>query len=344
MVIFGAGASYGSTPLPGRSQMRDPGYYMRERKRPPLAEGLTNYPAIAAEYPASRAVIEYLERAATTHGTGFEDALASFGALAEKTTTRMQQLVAFRFYLARVISSVTTDWLGETHGKTYYLRLFNYLLEWQDRSQEPIMLVTFNYDTLVEDALGSVFPDWRLNSFDSYLKGPRWSLIKLHGSIMWSRRGLNETGAALSNYDRALAGANQLASPDLEFELRTGLADGAEATAVFFPALAVPMAHKMTFECPRIHLEALETVLPEIDRVLICGWRAAESHMVELLQKIPPRCRLGVVTGSDKDLDETLHRLGEWGQYSRMSPKLAAGMEGLLESEMTGNLLGLLSP
>jgi hypothetical protein len=89
-VIFGAGASYDSAPDQGIS-------------RSPLAAGLTGYPSVAATYPASRAVIDYLDRAAGNGSTGLEAGLAASAELAERSTDRMMQLTAFRFYLCELI-------------------------------------------------------------------------------------------------------------------------------------------------------------------------------------------------------------------------------------------------
>src|ERR1700722_11103727 len=125
MVIFGAGASHGSASLDPMTLPANP---------PPLTEDLLSYPAIAAKYPASRAVIDYLERVAPD--VELETGLARFAVFAD------------------VITTATDDWLKATDGRTNYLALFNYLLEWQETSREPIRLVTFNYDTLIEDALG----------------------------------------------------------------------------------------------------------------------------------------------------------------------------------------------
>jgi hypothetical protein len=71
----------------------------------------------------------------------------------------------------RAHPNATRAWLSATHGCTYYLALLNYLLEWQERSKEPIRIVTFNYDTLIEDALRSIFTGWRFDSVASYVRG-----------------------------------------------------------------------------------------------------------------------------------------------------------------------------
>ena len=329
MVIFGAGASHGSTS--GR---------IVGGRRPPLAQELLGFPTIAARYPASRAVIDYLER---IEGSTLEDGLADFAAIAENSPERMKQLVAFRFYLCHVIAEVTSGWLSQTNGRTYYLRLFNYLLEWQETSHEPIRLVTFNYDTLIEDALGSLFTNWHFNDLASYIAREDWTLMKLHGSITWSRVAGLDTGAALPNVDRAIAAADQLASNDLQFDITNALDVTPRDNRVFFPALAVPMANKTTFECPPLHIEALKSCFPDVRRVLICGWRAAESHMIEILRAIHPGYLLGVVSGSSEDVDDVHGRLDDVDAKGNHVLDEPNGMEGLATG-LVENLRPLLAP
>jgi hypothetical protein len=250
------------------------------------------------------------------------------------------QLMAFRFYLCEVIEDVTRAWLAMTHGRTYYLTLFNYLLEWQERSNEPIRIVTFNYDTLIEDALRSLFVDWQFNDVASYVSRGDWTLMKLHGSITWSRAIVSDIADGRRNEERAMAAANLAGSPDSEFMLVNALTPE-YFDQILFPALAVPMANKTHFECPQLHIEALESCIPETTRVLLCGWRAAENHMVELLHKIPPRCRLGIVSGDGQDLEEVERRLGDWSRYARQALREPNGMEALA-SNLPDKLLGVL--
>jgi hypothetical protein len=313
MVIFGAGASYDSAPD-------------QAVRRPPLAAELTEYPSVAATYPASRAVIDYLDRAAENGSTSLEAGLAAFSELAEQSTDRMMQLTAFRFYLCEVIQNATRAWLGATHGRTYYLALFNYLLEWQERSKEPIRIVTFNYDTLIEDALGSLFTGWRFDSIASYVSRRDWTLMKLHGSITWSRVGGSAAEPGGPNVDRAIAAANQLASPDLEFAVASALDMPSLDNRVYFPALAVPMANKTSFECPPLHIDALKSCFPEVNRVLICGWRAAESHVINILSQINPGYYLGIVAGNETDIQEVHTNLGDAGRKGKWVMNQPGGM------------------
>lgn len=317
MIIFGAGASHGSARI--------------ENDRLPLAQELLNYPAIAAKYPASRAVIDYLERMARedTNGT-LEDGLAAFGAIAEQSPERMKQLVAFRFYLCDVITSATEAWLSATHGRTYYLTLFNYLAEWQEHSREPIRLVTFNYDTLIEDALSSLFTDWRFDNMTSYISRRDWTLMKLHGSITWSRVGEALDDPIAPNIDRAIALAPRLDAHELTFEMTNPLhAPTSKPECIYLPALAVPMANKTSFECPPLHIEALRSCIPAVKRLLICGWRAAEAHMIDILGGINPGLQFGIIGWGYEDLSGIRRRLNGVRQKGHHLLNESRGMEAL---------------
>jgi hypothetical protein len=277
MIIFGARASYDSA---------------ESSPRLPLTKNLLSrdWRNVAAEYPASTAVIDFVEQALTADSTTLlEDALATFAALAQNSVERQKQLVAFRFYLCRVIQRATGTWLQNTNGFTHYLTLFNYLLDWQAESGEPIKVVTFNYDTLIESAVERAFTGWRFLNLADYLSRPRLTLIKPHGSFTWSRVGNDAEGArGLQNDLRAMERADLLAS-DLPFGMMTATTLGAHAAPeVYFPALAVPMRDKTDFECPPEQVEALESTISDVNRLLICGWRAAEQHAVQILSGISP--------------------------------------------------------
>lgn len=330
LVIFGAGASHGSATVDGVNP-------------PPLAEQLLDYPEIAARYPGSATVVDYLQRVMAEHALSLEDALAKFGEVAERSTVRQQQLVAFRFYLCDVINTVSTDWLGATHGQTRYLTLLNYLWEWQEKSGEPIRLATFNYDRLIENALGNLVPDWSLRNLMSYIERPAWSLLKLHGSVTWSRVIESDEALGDTNFNRAIMAANRFARGDLGLKLQTAPAQATETTSVAIPALAVPMTGKTNFECPPEHIEALTTSIPHVKRVLICGWRAAEDHMVQALEGLLPGFHLGVVAHGDTDVQEVHERLGAVDRKGHPMLDQPGGMEALV-ANLAQNLGGLLAP
>ena len=153
MVIFGAGASHDS-------------YADEPRRRPPLTKDLIGpqHHAITTRYPLSSAVIDYVQRSLSSgdNTTSLERILADFAIQGPNDPRRQKQLVAFRFYLNHLIRTETEAWLQATSGMTHYLTLFNYLAEWQNATGEMIRLVTFNYDTLIENALFAAVLDERM--------------------------------------------------------------------------------------------------------------------------------------------------------------------------------------
>jgi len=341
MVIFGAGASYDS-------DARRPVSGPRNASRPPLTEHLIDerHRRIADEYPASISVIDYVQQNISEDSpSSLEMILAQYAARAENSSACRQALVAFRFYLCRLITNATDEWLRETHGLTTYLSLLNQLLEWQETSGERVQLVTFNYDMLLEDAAARVIPDWRINAFGDYVSRTDWGLLKLHGSVGWSRvaspaddaRGEPNSARALAAADLAHAGNLPLRAVNATRVTSTDNGD------VLFPAIAVPLANKTTFECEEIQVEAFKSTVPEIRRLLVCGWRAAEAHAIQILQDIYPGFYLGIVTGSRPDLADVQGNLGDVFRKGKLVLTQTDGMSAFAKN-MNQQLAPLLVP
>lgn len=50
-----------------------------------------------------------------------------------------------------------------------------------------------------------------------------------------------------------------------------------------FPAIALPVEKKRSFECPSDMLEELANLLPQITKILVIGWRGTEEHFLAML-------------------------------------------------------------
>src|SRR5205814_3204 len=59
------------------------------------------------------------------------------------------------------------------------------LESWRTKHNEQVCLVTFNYDTLLDDACRSVLPRFQLLTPDANTSDERFRLFKLHGSTDW---------------------------------------------------------------------------------------------------------------------------------------------------------------
>ena len=308
MVIFGAGASYDAVPaVPAPDSHPD---------RMPLADELfddrRSFTITMDSFPACKPIIPRLRLAQP--GSGWvEQALERFQAEANEHPPRYRQLAAIRFYLQVMLNHAQHAW-EETiaHGITNYGTLLDQVERWRSRYQR-VCLVTFNYDTMLENALNVV--GLRLSTLDDYVRHDAYRVIKVHGSIDWAHDVKTPLEASASG-DTARAAAELIeraAELDISQSYRRvprgtfGLDITRGTPEPIFPAVAIPVTTK-SFECPDDHLRVLQDLIPQVTKLLIIGWRATESHFVELLRalRVP---RVVVVSGSRDRAQEVVDRL-----------------------------------
>lgn len=323
MVVFGAGASYDSSPdfspptLPA-AQLNlgnsPAGSLTREQWRPPLANGLFDNPGhafsdIVRKYPKLSHVLPLLRRRPS--GKSVEEVLEQLQDESKGRPEGRRELVSVQYYLRDLLSRVTSQWLDETDHITNYAPLIRDILL-LTKPGEPVFLVTFNYDLLLEDALWSYGYKTR-EPGDHLQSHPVLKLFKPHGSVDWARRISLPDGDILTP-----AGIIEDADgiqPTSEFRhLLPPQADGNPGRETFFPVIAIPFQNKTegTFAWPPEHLAQLRDFLPSVTKILIIGWRAREAHFIELLRGSLPRVsHVMVVGGGLLDASETLEHFAE---------------------------------
>jgi hypothetical protein len=322
MVIFGAGASYDSCstyppgatiPVTGESPefARLNGYH-----RLPLAKDLfANRPMFVQaidEFRHCKPIVPRLRDPAVTSGSALvEVRLREIEEEAKTYKDGKQELAAIRCYLARVISGCEAHWRNNTRGITNYLSLLREIRR-THATDEPVCLVTFNYDTLLEDALAELDPQFEIKRMDDYTKRPvLFRVFKLHGSTNWGREvdisfpgNLNVRHApSILKYLIENATNEQITS---RFAIchpsSMGLADG---TVPVFPAIAIPVEKKRMFECPNYMIEELKGVLPHVTKMILIGWRATEEHFLDLLkQHLKPGVYTSIVSANSTEADQ----------------------------------------
>ena len=283
LVIFGAGASYDSLP-----SLR-PSSGDSQASRPPLADELfSNRPIFAktlTDFPDCYPIVPYLQAAPT--GT-VEHTLEILEQEAETDPKRKQQMAAIRYYLQNAIGECERKWNGVTRGITNYLTLLDQL-RLMRRPDEPVCLVTFNYDRMIERVLPSVGVTIK-KDISEYIAHDAFKLFKLHGSVDWGRE-IDTPEIKVEKRDTREVARELIQKADqLTISTRYRLVDGrpigASADGVaLFPAIAVPVETKRQYECPDEHLECLRAYLPKITKVLLIGWRATEQHFLNLLRE-----------------------------------------------------------
>jgi len=348
LVIFGAGASFDSA---------DMGHMMEfgaafSAARLPLAKDLVSgrFDDIATEIPGSRSIVDLLRGEITQDAAAsLETALANIAAESGGDAIRRQQLIAFRFYLHRVIADTATNWLRTTRGFTHYLTLMNALYRWHRRTGTPLLLATFNYDVLLDIAVQDAVTGWEFfGQLPNYIDRDDFRLFKLHGSTDWARVIPTQEiqGSETLRITRGLIAEDRFPTGEIEARQPSLLIDSDEL--IRLPAMAVPMAGKTAFECPTKHVDALRASMKDVTHVLIIGWRAAEPHAVELLagkmadEGLRPGYALGLVTGSDDDAEEVRTNLGPVWDKARVRFIDAGGFSAFIRT-LTVRLSDLLS-
>jgi len=283
LVIFEAGASYDSLP----SVEPNPNWIHSEF-RPPLAKDLFDDRAIfakgLADFPDCYPIAPYLQ-AAQKLGHTIEYELEKLERESETDPERKIQMAAIRYYLHMVIWECEREWNDVTRGITSYVTFLDQLRRMR-QNEEPVCLVTFNYDRMIESALRSVFRV-TIDNISQYIAHDAFKLFKLHGSVDWAREidtpeievGDRNTWDVARELIRK---ADQLTISGryrMVAERPIGAADG----LVLYPALAIPVETKREYEWPIEHLDCLQGYLPKITKVLTVGWRGAEQNFLHLL-------------------------------------------------------------
>jgi hypothetical protein len=89
----------------------------------------------------------------------------------------------------------------------------------------------------------------------------------------------------------------------------------------YLPAIAIPVPAKPMFECPQDHLNVLTEAIPQVDRLIVVGWRGGrEQHFTGLFRKLQRFVSVIIGAGSEKDAQQTeeeLQKAGVRGHYNR---------------------------
>jgi hypothetical protein len=299
-VIFGAGASYDSNPSRQLNVVPT-----AEAYRPPLANDLFGDRVLFAESIARfERLHPIIPRLRNIGRKTVESVLQELQNEANDDPERLRQLAAVRYYLHTMLWDCEARWRAEAKGISNYKSLLDQIRH-RRKGREIICLATFNYDTLLEDALPGL--GLTLQAMSDYVAGhPHYRVVKLHGSINWAHpvEGAIEyrnPGAAWQVVEAHIERIKELRIANTFVRVAShpcGVQDGVG----LFPAIAIPLEAKGSFECPQEHLKFLCEHLARTDRLLLIGWRATEAHFLDLLGKhLPGRVRALIVAGNEAE-------------------------------------------
>jgi len=158
MVIFGAGASYDSSsefhPAP---EAKEPGSRLWA---PPLTCDLfrdrhSQFGDIVKRYPRLSGILPFLRQ--PQGGRSIEEQLELYQNESSADSERIRQLLSVRYYVHDLFHLISENWLKETSGVTNYATLIDQIRH-RNTTGEPVCLVTFNYDLLLDRATSTAQP------------------------------------------------------------------------------------------------------------------------------------------------------------------------------------------
>ncbi len=328
MVIFGAGASYDSA---ASFQPRSP-RGADEESRPPLAEELFEQRSFfdqwVQRYPE---VTPAVTRLRVHPSSTLESEMERLRVQAQREPRRAVELNAIRYYLRAVLFSCTNEWLRHTANTTNYSQLLGEIRVWKSgHSEEEVRLVSFNYDTLLEDACRNAL-GLEFRSPKEYTNASRaYKVYKPHGSVNWMRIVEHQSGKGQGDIDPSdvehsiIRLGDGLKVSD-EFHLIPDTGSTKLGEKYLCPAIALPVNTKVNFECPTDQIDQLKADIPAVTSLLVIGWRGTEPHFLELWKQ--PRFahlrKVAIVAGGSGEALRVQHSLkgAGIGVENPLSPK-----------------------
>lgn len=245
---------------------------------------------------------------------------------------RRQQFVALQFYLKDYFEKLSGNFQNINNYRTLISKIHDY-------SNGQACLVTFNYDTLLEQSIGYD----RFDSLRSYIDtSPH--VVKLHGSHDWVYIGQKNSLTVDEEYFPIKSSFDYLkTNPDYldnirerganPFHIRELSRSSEYGKVIQFPAIAVPVTDKQNFLCPINHIELLRRNLGQTDRLLVIGWKAGDSDFTQFIKDyLNPKALLTVVSGTIESAEEISKRLNEIKTFAS-SRAYGGGFSGFVSSD-----------
>lgn len=279
-IILGAGASYDCV---------NPQVATATGQQPPMANGLLrNVPPLRnflRQYQLSETLAARIDAAVQGKKASLEEEVERFAMSGDY----LMELAGLKFYLRDVFRDISGRYFQEIDRLNNYATLVDFLRHHMPKEQ--VTFITFNYDTLLERAMGEQ-TGVKFRSVREYTDVSPYKVLKLHGSSNWGRQVPGD-----DPYKYILEGGDE---PTGEIFVETG-------TKFLYPAIGLPVTSKTAdfFECPKGMLEEAEHALEVTDRLLIIGWKGREAHFNEsYLKKLKPGAKVQVVSSNYHSADE----------------------------------------
>lgn len=323
MYVFGAGASANCLFGEGKNQLKLSAW------RPPLGNELfaARFDALIMKYPGLKNILPKFE----SQGNDIEAILENDWQLLMagrniELTAQHMQLQFFLQELFEIISKTCDEQYFRYSLPSLFIQtLFNK----KQASNKPV-IVSFNYDSILENAIEKHLKI-NFNHTDQYIKPDTTSpfmFFKPHGSWNWGwafdRLATKEAGDDIpgwlyrNNISPAelyygLLGKDMLVADGWGLEARNHPHDIGKITpnknkiiigakpGQYFPALLLPYRDKDEFVMPYQHQLRMEMIMPNIEELVLIGWKGNEKLFNKKLQANAKAVKRIVIANPDAE-------------------------------------------
>ena len=206
--------------------------------------------------------------------------------------------------MRRIIGECGGNWQAESNGLTNYRWLLSRIDRWR-YPDNKVILVTFNYDYMLEMALQGHTTSIVFNEIGEYIARDDYKVIRPHGAVTWGQYFQEHaTTEGSERYIIEHAADLHLSS---EFLINQNAVVNGRLVS---PALAIPVEGKSDFACPPEHITTLVHGMKDVTHVLIVGWRASEGRFLDNLKEggLADK-RILIVANDQKDAEKTKENL-----------------------------------
>lgn len=227
----------------------------------------------------------------------------------------------------------------------------------KDRFQydDSALFVNMNYDTMLYNAIAQSERQLLDTNYyaepqhlDKYVENWHWGLIHPHGSIAWgypignayikerTRQGMVKQAKVIQEFLRELnPPVFHLPNPFPEI---SDFIPTLEDLNPCIPALALPLAgaiEKEKFIAPRPHIERLARESNETENLVIIGWRALDSHILEVIRGKNSRTfkNIHIISHSSNGAKTILETVNKALIQSLNTVTMGGGFEAYISSE-----------
>jgi hypothetical protein len=217
-----------------------------------------------------------------------------------------------QFYLRDVLAECSDRWQrAAAGGLTNYAQLLSRIDRWRHERDERVVIVTFNYDYLLEMAAQNSPMRLEFNDMNAYVKRNDYKVIKPHGSINWGQL-LDDNAPGSDSAKYMIDNAAHLHFTN-DFRVTP---QGEIGGKLVYPAIAIPVEGKSEYACPAEHMTKLLESLKDTTHILSIGWRASENHfLADIKEGQLDGKHVHVVAGGLADAEKTKTNLLRAGMH-----------------------------